>query len=166
MKNRGTLDKVEDVLEGRVENTDNWLEPVYYMLESNIVVRYFLYFFLANLIYAFIYYPIGSFGNGEGYKFFTFIISNIIAFSVPFSIERKVLKFRRKYELSIYKGVHKESRDVRDRLKREANTVIIEQTIVSNEVDKGDLGYWHDLLEKGAITTEEYEAKKAEILKS
>jgi len=133
-------------------------------LESNIVVRYFLYLCLTILIILFVIFPSASLEQ-QGYQ----ILSYIIVFSsllLPIFLERKVLKFRKKYELSIYKGVHKESRDVRDRLKREANTVIIEQTIVSNEVDKGDLGYWHDLLEKGAITTEEYEAKKAEILKS
>lgn len=32
-------------------------------------------------------------------------------------------------------------------------------------VDKRDIGYWFALFEKGAISREEYEVKKAELMK-
>lgn len=35
----------------------------------------------------------------------------------------------------------------------------------SGAVDKNDLGYWHDLLQRGVISNDEYEAKKKEFLK-
>jgi hypothetical protein len=35
---------------------------------------------------------------------------------------------------------------------------------VVNSTDKTDIGYWHGLLEKGAITEEEFNRKKAELL--
>lgn len=34
----------------------------------------------------------------------------------------------------------------------------------SNSSDKTDIGYWHELLQKGAITEEEYNKKKEELL--
>jgi hypothetical protein len=34
----------------------------------------------------------------------------------------------------------------------------------TNSSDKTDIGYWHELLQKGAITEEEYSKKKEELL--
>ncbi len=38
------------------------------------------------------------------------------------------------------------------------------QARINDEINKNSLGYWFDLKEKGAITSEEYEKKKLELL--
>ena len=38
------------------------------------------------------------------------------------------------------------------------------QARINDEINKNSLGYWFDLKEKGAITSEEYEKKKLEVL--
>ena len=77
-------------------------------------------------------------------------------------LERHILKFRKEFGLPLYKGVWKETHEIMEKLERERNSIIVEQKSV--EVDKSDIGYWFSLLEKGAISKDEYETKKSELM--
>ena len=151
---------VIDVLEGKKEAKKGFAEAAYIILKSNIVIRYIFYIGLSLFLIFILFIPYESLSeeqNLHGILGLIFIFAPIIF--VTF-LERQAIKFRKKHNLSIYIGVHKEVRDINDRLERERNTIVVN----SNEVDKSDIGYWHSLLEKGAITKEEYEVKKAELM--
>jgi hypothetical protein len=136
-----------------------------FVKKSNIVIRYIFYtgvvFFLI-ILFSFAIQGMhiekdNGFGKILGLLFW---LSPIFLVAL---LERQTIKYRKEYGLSLYKGVYKEAREIAERLERERNTVIVKQE--SNEVDKSDIGYWFSLLEKGAITKEEYEAKKAELMR-
>lgn len=83
----------------------------------------------------------------------------ILTVASPFIFtEYRIRKNRRKLGLSIYKNV------TGDLLYMEAqkNSGLENKSYDSN---KHDLNYWYELKEKGAITQEEYESKKRELLK-
>ena len=48
-------------------------------------------------------------------------------------------------------------KDIKEKQQRQGDST-------SATIDKNDLGYWHDLLQRGAITNDEYEVKKKELL--
>jgi len=158
---------VERVLEGSEKPKEGFPSLVYLILNSNIVARYILYIFLFFLVGLVVLGGLSvagdgnSYNNSDTYRITTTLLANAIAFFIPFFLERKVIKFRKKYGFSIYKGIHKEVARLREQLLKDRNTIVVKQ---EGGVDKDDLGYWHSLLEKGAITQEEYEKKKRELL--
>ena len=81
-------------------------------------------------------------------------------------IERSVRKFRRKNGLSVYKNIEGElaQMEVNERVAKEHKAYVNNGLVKEVAVDKSDVGYWFGLLEKGAITKEEFEAKKKELL--
>lgn len=98
---------------------------------------------------------------------FVFLVALLaIVPALPFVLwEWRVRSWRKKNNLPVNKNIAKElaqmnvDQDVM--MKQEA----LEKAIGSSAiVDKTDLGYWHALLQIGAITSDEYEAKKKELL--
>ena len=92
----------------------------------------------------------------------------IMIFASPFILwERSVRKFRRKHGLSIWKNIaaELEQMEVDQRVAKEHKAFVNNGLVKEAVVDKGDIGYWHGLFEKGAITKEQFEAKRAELLK-
>ncbi|OHD99640.1 MAG: hypothetical protein A3J26_07950 [Sulfurimonas sp. RIFCSPLOWO2_02_FULL_36_28] len=92
----------------------------------------------------------------------------IMIFASPFILgERSVRKFRRKHGLSIWKNISAEleQMEVDQRVAKEHKAFVNNGLVKEAVVDKGDIGYWHGLFEKGAITKEQFEAKRAELLK-
>lgn len=87
--------------------------------------------------------------------------------SVPFILwERSIRKFRRKHGLSIYKNVREEleQMEINERVAKEHKAFVSNGLVNEGVVNKDDIGYWFGLFEKGAITKEEYEAKKKELI--
>jgi len=81
------------------------------------------------------------------------IDSSIILFLIFCPIiflEYRVRKFRKKHNFSIYKNISSE-------------LALLDSNI--NNTPNNDLNYWYELKEKGAISSEEYESKKQELLK-
>ena len=86
---------------------------------------------------------------------------------IPIFMEWSIRADRRKKGLPIYKGVNpvlynrierKEEADLEMKYDVEIGAV------ADSSDDKKDLDYWFDLKQKGAITEQEYEAKKKELL--
>ncbi|MDO9267073.1 MAG: SHOCT domain-containing protein [Sulfurimonas sp.] len=87
--------------------------------------------------------------------------------AIPFILwERSVRKFRRKHGLSIWKNItaELEQMEVDQRVAKEHKAFVNNGLVKEAVVDRGDIGYWHGLFEKGAITKEQFEAKRAELL--
>lgn len=55
--------------------------------------------------------------------------------------------------------------EVDERVAKEHKAYVNNGLVKEVAVDKSDIGYWFGLLEKGAITKEQFEAKRAELLK-
>ena len=96
---------------------------------------------------------------------FLMLVSTISIFPFIFW-ERSIRKFRRKHGLSVYGNIREEleQMEIDERVKKE-HKAFVNNGLVKDGVDKNDVGYWFGLLEIGAISKEEYEAKKAELLK-
>ena len=79
--------------------------------------------------------------------------------------ERGIRRFRRANGLSIYKNIKAEleQMELNERVAKE-HKAFVANGIVKESVDKKDIDYWFGLLQKGAITQEEYEVKKRELL--
>ncbi|OGS70824.1 MAG: hypothetical protein A3F91_09935 [Flavobacteria bacterium RIFCSPLOWO2_12_FULL_35_11] len=95
------------------------------------------------------------------------ILWGMFLFAIPFILwERSVRKFRRKHGLSIWKNITEEllQMEVDQRVAKEHKAFVNNGLVKEAVVDKGDIGYWHGLFEKGAITKEQFEAKRAELL--
>lgn len=83
----------------------------------------------------------------------------------PFYLwEKKVRKFRRENGLSVYGNIEKELEQMEFNELYAKEMKAKEAYGVASVGDKRDLNYWFDLLQKGAISKEEYEAKKAELI--
>lgn len=83
----------------------------------------------------------------------------------PFYLwEKKVRKFRRENGLSVYGNIEKELEQMEFNKLYAKEMKAKEVYGVSDVGNKRDLNYWFDLLQKGAISKEEYEAKKAELI--
>jgi hypothetical protein len=54
--------------------------------------------------------------------------------------------------------------DTEARVKEEIARENAMMNSTASNIDKTDIGYWFDLLQKGAITQEEYEGKKVELM--
>ena len=99
-----------------------------------------------------------KFGNSIFIDVFSLFFSCLIS-SLPFIIKEKMIR-RRKEGLPIYKSIDKilKQRAIDERVAMEVKA----QEKVS---PSKDLNHYFELLQKGAITQEEYDAKKAEFLK-
>ena len=87
--------------------------------------------------------------------------------TVPFIFwERSIRSFRRKHNLSVWNNVSAELEQmaIDERVAKEHKAYINNGIAHEPSGDKKDIGYWFGLLEKGAITQVEYEAKKKELL--
>ncbi|MDO9266955.1 MAG: SHOCT domain-containing protein [Sulfurimonas sp.] len=108
------------------------------------------------------FFPINDF-TGTIIVFAIFLLPT----AIPFILwERSVRKFRRKHGLSIWKNItaELEQMEVDQRVAKEHKAFVNNGLVKEAVVDKGDIGYWHGLFEKGAITKEQFEAKRAELL--
>ena len=127
---------------------------------TNVVIRYIIYIFVVMLLMFMVVLPSENIKNEVIFWQILWLTALFSPIFLVIWFERHILKFRKEYGLPLYKGVWKETDDIAERLEKEQNTVVVQ----SNEVDKNDIGYWFSLFEKGAITKDEYEAKKAELL--
>ncbi|MDD5373308.1 MAG: hypothetical protein PHO62_07790 [Sulfurimonas sp.] len=89
--------------------------------------------------------------------------------ALPFIFwERSIRKFRRNNNLSVYGDIREvlEQREIDERVRKEhrafVNNGIAKESGAT--IDKSDIGYWFGLFERGAISGDEYEAKKRELM--
>jgi hypothetical protein len=139
--------------------------------------------FIARLFgYAFFYVPIGVVllitaalgGAKDIVRIFgipnTDLAISIVLFgglAIPFVLwEMSIRRFRRKHGLSIWKNVSAELEQmaIDEQVAKEHKAFANNGIVKDPSGDKTDIGYWFGLLEKGAITQAEYEAKKKELL--
>ncbi|HUH42341.1 MAG TPA: SHOCT domain-containing protein [Sulfurimonas sp.] len=93
-------------------------------------------------------------------------LATIFLPALPFYFwERNIRKFRRANGLSIYKNVKAEleQMELNERIAKE-HKAFVANGLVKESADKKDIDYWFGLLQKGAITQEEYEVKKRELI--
>lgn len=105
--------------------------------------------------------PVGL--NSHNPEVFLKFFGYFIAFAIPFVFtELLVRSWRRKNGLSVYENIAEELRQ------REVDIYVAREEKARGKLDNSsetkDLNYWFGLLEKGAITEEEYEKKKMELL--
>ena len=121
----------------------------------NVVFRCIIYFFIA----FFVLMILGIIIDGSNLELPIFLDWGLISvpFLLPWFIESRVLKFRKEFGFSKWSGIvdeyHQriaENRTVNDSKK--------------TSVDGKGLDYWFDMKEKGAISEDEYEVIKKEIL--
>lgn len=141
------------------------------------LIGYFIFFIPVFFISISLYIATDSFGglldftNFLPRNNFGRTIALLITFLTPalpfYFWEKSIRKFRRKNGLDIYKDISAElgQREINERVAKEhkafVNNGIVKESL---SVDKSDIGYWFGLFEKGAISKEEYEGKKAELM--
>ena len=85
---------------------------------------------------------------------------------IPILIERRIQKDRKMMGLPLYSNVVNEveqlNADYEVKLEETAKKNYNKDN--NNNIDKSDLSYWFDLKEKGAISDDEYEIKKKELM--
>lgn len=128
---------------------------------------------------AFVYFWIFVLSKGFGLIDFTkFLPDNSFGVTIallmvllppalPFIFwERSIRSFRRKNGLSVYGNIREEleQREIDERVRKEHKAFVNNGIVKNGAVDKNDIGYWFGLFERGAITKEEYESKKQELL--
>lgn len=133
------------------------------LFSGGIFMRLFIYFFM----YAFItficfllldrkstaiIYHFSLFDNRTIGYFFLILIASLPALLLLSLKEWSIRRFRIKNKLPIYQNISLKL------LQIETNKIVEVNT------DKSDLNYWYELKEKGAITQDEYELKKKELL--
>lgn len=88
--------------------------------------------------------------------------------ALPFYFwERSIRKFRRANGFSVYGNIREEleQREIDEQVRKEHKAFVANGLVKGGEsVDKSDIGYWFGLLKDGAITQEEYEVKKRELM--
>lgn len=137
---------------------------------------YFAFYVPATFAYIIILMASRGFGgiinltslphNIFGYTLFSSFLFLIPA--LPFIFwERSIRKFRRANGLSVYENIaaELEQREIDDRVAKEHKAYVNNGLVKeSGSVDKSDIGYWFGLFQQGAISKDEYEAKKAELI--
>lgn len=133
------------------------------LFSGGIFMRLFIYFFM----YAFItficfllldrkstsiIYHFSLFDNRTIGYFFLILIASLPALLLLSLKEWSIRRFRIKNKLPIYQNISLKLLQIETHKMVEVNT------------DKSDLNYWYELKEKGAITQDEYELKKKELL--
>lgn len=119
-----------------------------------MIPTFILFFFLANTILPM--RPVGEITLLDKVYAWSILIAATI---LPFILwELKVRYFRKKNNLPIYENIEEElkQRAVQIQVAREQKAL--------NKLKKDDISYWHNLLQKGAITQEEYNTKKQQLL--
>ena len=132
------------------------------------LVGYFIAYAPMAAIWAFVMMlalPEQGLTNSEVINFLIFVVVLVVPPLLPFIVwEKKLRAWRRERGLPINKNIEKElaqlELDERMLMEQEA----LKRAGAVTAINKDDLGYWHDLLQKGAITQEEYAVKKAELL--
>jgi len=122
-------------------------------------------FFLRMFIFIFfIWLPIQVVtivivGNAE--KMLTLTLSYILIslpLLIPILLEWRTRVTRRKLGVSIYKDITEELKQL------QVDEEVARDVKAREKFEVKDLDYWFDLKQKGAITEQEYEAKKKELL--
>ncbi|WP_457750278.1 SHOCT domain-containing protein [Sulfurimonas sp.] len=100
--------------------------------------------------------------NSVGIFFTMFLFSLII----PVLVEYGIIRARKKNGFSVWGNIEEEikQREVDEQVRREKKAMEKTYGSTSTTTNKTDIGYWHDLLQKGAITQDEYDAKKNELI--
>lgn len=139
---------------------------------GGIFTRIFLYLFLYIPGFIVVFIIAANGGAKDIVRIFAipntdFAITSVIVIglSIPFILwELSIQSWREKRSLPIWKNIEEEikQKEVDKRIAREKKAYA--NNGLSQAVDKTDLGYWHELLQKGAITEDEYAAKKRELL--
>lgn len=134
---------------------------------------YFLFYVPAVLVFFLILFASKGFG---GIIDLTFLPKNLIGYTIfalffllppaiPFILwEKSIRKFRRKNGLSVYGNIKEELEQMKFNEEYAKEAKAREAFETSKSSDKMNINYWFDLLQKGAITQDEYEAKKRELL--
>ncbi|MDO8453019.1 MAG: SHOCT domain-containing protein [Sulfurimonas sp.] len=123
--------------------------------------RLFLYFII-YVLYSFLILGLTEFKFNNGIVLWIFVL---LLLSSPIIFwERSIRNWRRKNNLSVYGNIEEAliQMDVNQKVARE-HQAFKDVGIIKNEKEK-DLNYYFELKEKGAISAEEYEAKKKELL--
>ena len=134
---------------------------------THVFMRYIVYSFLSFFLFLCIGFIIV--GSGEGKTFISELI-RIFGLLSPFIfvgyIEWSILKFRKKFGFSKWGRIVDEYhlRVIQDRAIMEAMAVNRRNSNVKTSQTEKGLDYWFDLKQKGAISEEEYEKKKQELL--
>ena len=121
---------------------------------ANVVFRYIFLGFLLFIMVIFVVFPASDVAE-HGMKPLGILLT-LLPFAVVIYLEYDTIRLRKKYGLSLWKGVYWQMKDIID---EELGNVPVKGSI---DKDK-DLNYWFELKEKGAISEEEYEAKKKEL---
>jgi len=117
---------------------------------ANVVFRYIFLGAICFIMLILFLLPANYFDGAIGFSFL------LVPFAVVIYLEYDTIRLRKKYGLSLWKGVYWQMKDIID---EELGNVPVKGSI---DKDK-DLNYWFELKEKGAISEEEYEAKKKEL---
>jgi len=131
---------------------------------THVFMRYVFYFFLAFFLFMILGIIIG--GSDVDLPFFLDWGLILVPFSLPWFIETSILKFRKKFGFSKWGRIVDEYhlRVIQDRAIMEAMAVNRRNRNVKTSESKKGLDYWFELKQKGAISEEEYEKKKQELL--
>ena len=121
---------------------------------ANVVFRIVGYGIIIMIIGIMFYAPINYLDN-HNHNIILFFMDKI-PFLIVGYLEYDTIRLRKKYGLSLWKGVYWQMKDIID---EELGNVPVKDSFD----DSKDLNYWFDLKEKGAISEEEYEAKKKEL---
>ena len=95
-----------------------------------------------------------------------FLFASTLSISTPFLlVDWLIRRQRRKNGFSVWKDITEEikQRKVDEQVAREMKA---HEKFSEPKSEDKDLDYWFGMLEKGAITKEQYEAKRDELLKS
>ena len=82
----------------------------------------------------------------------------ILPLLIPILLEWRTRATRRKLGVSIYKDITEELKQL------QVDEEVARDVKAREKFEVKDLDYWFDLKQKGAITEQEYEAKKKELL--
>ena len=133
-------------------------------------VRLFAYIFfyiILLIIWSFVVLNLNISGEETTTRI---ILGNVILFLPPAFVlylkELSIRHWRKKNGFSIYKDIKEEMKqaEVDKRVAMEKKAYA--KHGVNQGVDKSDIGYWFNLKEQGAITEDEFLAKKRELLES
>ena len=123
---------------------------------ANVVFRYIFLGAICFVIFLLTILP-GQ-AAAENGMWFIMLLLMLFPFAVVIYLEYDTIRLRKKYGLSLWKGVYWQMKDIID---EELGNVPMKD----GSIDKDkDLNYWFELKEKGAISEEEYEAKKKLIM--
>lgn len=126
-----------------------------FKLRLFVYVFFFVPFYILNLL---ITISLEDFKGFTGVDEIDFVLLILLSAAPFILIEWRTRSWRRKNGFSLYKNIEEElkQRATDERVAREAKAL--------EKVTVRDISYYFDLYEKGAITEEEYNNKKKELL--